>query len=321
MSDPNFPKTFESESVMNLHRYLLLGAAAVGMAACGSDSTSPKLITPPPAGLVRFINAVPDTGFQDFRFTDVVDGVPNVEFVNLPFRGGTNVAFQRTIVGTHHIRVFMGSQNTLRIKNPANTNLADSIDITNAPSVVSTVMADTTFTFAADVAQTFVLYGSARTSGQKFLITTDARPSLTAASGTIGFRSTNLTAGAVDIYLIPGATATPTASGTPAITNLAPLATSAYITPAVAGAASGYTVVATTAGTTTVVASQLIPAGAAFVAEVPGASGALDPVAGSRISGSIFTAYIFPPSVAGSKATNFATPGIGLAIDKNPPRP
>jgi uncharacterized protein DUF4397 len=295
---------------MNLHRYFLLSVAAVTMAACGSDSTSPKFITPPPAGLVRFINAVPDTGFQDFRFTDVVDGVPNVEFVNLPFRGGTNVAFQRAVAGTHHIRVFMGSSNTTA----ASPNGFD-------PAVVSTVMADTTFTFAPDVAQTFVFYGSARTGGQKFLITTDDRPALTATSGTIGFRATNLTAGAVDVYLIPGATATPTASGTPAITNLAPLATSAYITPAKAAAASGYTVVVTTAGTTTVVASQLMPAGSDFVPEVPGASGALDPVAGSRESGSIFTAYIFPPSVAGSKAANFPNPGVGLAIDKNPPRP
>ena len=111
MSDPNHKKTFESESVMNLHRYFLLSATALTLVACGSDSASPVLKTPAPAGLVRFINAVPDTGFQDFRFTDVVDGVPNVEFVNLPFRGGTNVAFQRTIVGTHHIRVFMGSSN------------------------------------------------------------------------------------------------------------------------------------------------------------------------------------------------------------------
>ena len=295
---------------MNLHRYFLLSVTAVTLAACGSDSTSPVFKTPPPAGLVRFINAVPDTGFQDFRFTDVVDGVPNVEFVNLPFRGGTNVAFQRAIVGTHHIRVFMGSSNTT----PTAPNGFD-------PAVVSTVMADTTFTFAQDVAQTFVFYGSARTGGQKFLITTDDRPSLSATAGTFGFRATNLTAGAVDIYLVPGATAATAASGTPVITNLAPLATSAYITPAVAGAASNYTVVATTAGTTTVVATQLMPVGAAFVPEVPGASGALDPVAGSRISGSIFSSYIFPPSVAGSKAANFPNPGIGLAIDKNPPRP
>jgi hypothetical protein len=316
---------FDSESVMNLHRYFMLGAAMVAVAACGSDSTSPVNKTPAPAGLVRFINAVPDTGFQDFRFTDVVDDVPNVEFVNLPFRGGTNVAFQRAVVGTHHIRVFMGSSNTMRvrIKNPANTNMADSIDvdITNVPSIVSTVMADTTVTLTQDVAQTFVFYGSARAGAQKFLITTDARPSLTATSGTLGFRSTNLTAGAVDVYLIPGATATPTASGTPVITGLAPLATSAYITPAVAAAGSGYTVVVTTAGTTTVVASALMPAGAAAVAAVPGGAGALAPLAGSLISGSVFSAYIFPPSVAGSKAAAFAAAGVGLTIDKNPPAP
>lgn len=296
---------------MNLHRFFLL-SAVVATVACGSDSTSPTFKTPPPAGLVRFINAVPDTGFQDFRFTDVVEGVPNLEFVNLAFRGGTNVAFQRTAVGTHHIRVFMGS---------SNTTAASPLGFD--PAVVSTVMADTTFTFDENVAHTFVFYGSARAKGQKFLITTDDRPALTAASGTIGFRSTNLTAGAVDIYLMPGATATPTPSGTPVITNLAPLATSSYITPPVAGATSGYTVVATATGTTTVVASQLMPAGAPFVPEVTGSAAALDPVAGSRISGSILTAFIFPPAVVGSKAATASntTPGIGVAIDKNPPRP
>jgi len=311
MIDPNHPKTFESESVMNLHRYFLLGAC-VAMVACGSDSTSTTFKTPPPAGLVRFINAVPDTGFQDFRFGDVVDGVPNVEFVNLPFRGGANVAFQRTIVGTHHIRVFMGSSNTT----PAAPNGFD-------PAVVSTVMADTTFTFDQDVAHTFVFYGPSRTKAQKFLITTDDRPTIGAAAGTMGFRAMNLTAGAVDIYLVPGATATTTVSGAPAIANLGPLATSTYITPAIAGATSGYTVVATDAGTTNVVASTLMPAGAAFVPEVPGSSGALDPIAGSKISGSVFTAYVFPGAVAGSKAATSSntTPGVSLSIDRNPPRP
>ena len=294
---------------MNLHRYFVLSAAMAGLAACGSDSTSPVFITPGTAGLVRFINAVPDTGFQDFRFVDVVAGVPNVEFVNLPFRGGTNVAFQRVAVGTHHIRVFMGSSNTT----PSSPNGFD-------PAVVSTVMADTTFSFAQDVAQTFVFYGAARSGAQKFLITTDARPSLTATSGTLGFRATNLTGGAVDIYLVPGATLTNVASGTPVITGLAPLATSAYSTPAVAATGSGYSVVATQAGTTTTVAATLMPAGSPFVAETP-TTGALDPLAGSLISGSIYTAYIFPPSVTGSKAAAFAAAGVNLAIDKNPPRP
>lgn len=293
---------------MILHRYFLLGATIGALAACGSDSTSPKFITPPAAGLVRFVNAVPDTGFQDFRFTDVVEGVPNVEFVNLPFRGGVNVAFQRAVVGTHHIRVFMGSSNTT----PAAPNGFD-------PLVVSTVMADTTFTFQQDVAQTFVFYGSARAGAQKFLITTDARPSLTFASGNLGFRTTNLTAGPVDVYLVPGAALAAAPSGTPVITNLASLGTSGYVTQAIAGAASGYSVVVTTAGTATVVANVLMPVGAALVPAVPGVSGQLDPVAGSRISGSVFSSYIFPPSVAGSKAAAFAAPGIGLQIDKNPP--
>ena len=293
---------------MILHRYFLLGATIGALAACGSDSTSPKFITPPTSGLVRFINAVPDTGFQDFRFTDVVEGVPNVEFVNLPFRGGVNVAFQRAVVGTHHIRVFMGSSNTT----PAAPNGFD-------PVVVSTVMADTTFSFQQDVAQTFVFYGSARAGAQKFLITTDARPSLTATSGSLGFRTTNLTAGAVDVYLVPGATLATAPSGTAVIANLASLGTSAYVTQAIAGAASGYSVVVTTAGTATVVANVLMPVGAALVPAVPGVSGQLDPVAGSRISGSVFSSYIFPPSVAGSKAAAFANPGVGLTIDKNPP--
>jgi len=305
-----YSNTFDSESVMNLHRYFLLSATIGALAACGSDSSGPVFKTPAAAGLVRFINAVPDTGFQDFRFTDVVDDVPNVEFVNLPFRGGTNVAFQRAVVGTHHIRVFMGSSNTT-------VGAPNGFD----PVVVSTVMADTSFTFTQDVAQTFVFYGPARSGAQKFLITTDARPALTAASATFGFRTTNVTAGPVDVYLVPGATAATAASGTPVITGLASLATSAYLTPAVAAATSGYTVVVTDAGTTTVVATILIPPGADFVAAVPGGAGALDPLAGSRESGSIFTAYVFPPSVAGSKAPVFANRGVSLTIDKNPPRP
>jgi hypothetical protein len=154
------------------------------------------------------------------------------------------------------------------------------------------------------------------------LITTDVRPSLTATSGTLGFRATNVTAGPVDVYLVPDTLAT-TASGTPVITNLASLATSAYVTPPVATASTGngYTAIVTDAGAASVVARLRLPPGAAFVAAVPGTSAALDPIAGSRISGSVFTAYIFPPSVAGSKAAAFATPGIGLTIDRNPPTP
>jgi hypothetical protein len=287
---------------MKLHRVLVLSSTIGLLTACGKDSTAPVNKTPGPAGLLRIVNAVPDTGSMDFRFTDVVEGVPNVEFVNLVFRGGPNVSYRRTIPGNHHIRVFMNGGS-------------------NDPAVVSTVMGDLDFAVQDGVAQTIIFYGPARSAGQKFLTTTDARPSLTASSGTIGLRAVNLTAGNVDVYLVPGSTLATAASGTPVITSLAPLTASTYATPPVAASNSGYSVVVTTAGTTTVIASALMAAGTPYQPEVPGVSGALDPVAGSQISGSVFSAFVFPPSVAGSRAAPFATPGVSLGIDKNPPRP
>ncbi|HEY3133746.1 MAG TPA: DUF4397 domain-containing protein [Gemmatimonadaceae bacterium] len=287
---------------MNLPRLFVLSAAIGVLLGCGKDTTAPVNKQPGPAGLLRIVNAVPDTGSMDFRFTDVVDGVPNVEFVGLAFRAGTTVAYQRTVPGNHHIRVFMNGGST-------------------DPAVVSTVMGDLDFPVNDGVAQTLIFYGPSRSQGQKFLTTTDGRPTISATAGSIAIRAVNLTADAVDIYMVPGSTQATAASGAPVITNVAPLSASSYITGNVAGATSGYTVVATTAGTTTVVATVLMPAGTPFQPEVPGVSGPLDPVAGSKISGSVFSAFVFPPSVSGSRAPSFPNPGVSLSIDRNPPRP
>jgi hypothetical protein len=274
---------------MSFSRLLLLGAAAASIAACGSSSDT-TLVTPDPAALVRFVNAVPDTGFMDFRFTDAVEGVPSTPFVNLPFRGGFDRAYQRVNVGPHHIRVFMGSANTIRIKNPATPLLPlDSVDITNVPSIVSTVMGDTTFTFALGVHYTFVFYGSARAGAQKFVILTDN------SSTTI----------------------LPAVGGTPGYPNVAPLTATSYINIPLAVAGSNYAVSAADVGTTTPARSTLMPVGTAAVAEVPGVSAALSPTAGSRVGG-VFTAYIFPASTAGSKAASFPNPGVVLQADKQP---
>jgi hypothetical protein len=290
---------------MKLSRLLLLGAAVASIVACGSSSDT-TIVTPDPAGLVRFINAVPDTGFMDFRFVDAVEGVPSTPFVNLAFRAGFDRAYQRVNVGTHHIRVFMGSANV----GPSGS--------TNDPAVVSTVMADTTFTFAQGVHYTFVFYGSARGGAQKFLIVTDniAAP----PSGNFSLRAANLNATAQDVYVNSSTTPLTVVGGTPGYANVAPLTTTSYSNIAVATAPSNYAVTAADAGTVTPVRSTLMPVGSAAVPDTSGVSPALAAIAGSRIGG-VFTAYIFPASTPGSKAPQtsaFTAPAVVLQADKQP---
>jgi hypothetical protein len=299
---------------MSFSRLLLLGAAAASILGCGSSSDT-TFVSPDAAGLVRFVNAVPDTGFMDFRFTDAVEGVPSTPFVNLPFRGGFDRAYQRVNVGTHHVRVFMGSANTIRIKNPATPTLPlDSIDISNVPSIVSTVMGDTTFTFAEGVHYTFVFYGSARAGTQKFLILTDNIAAAPAQN--FSLRAANITSTAQDVYVNSSTTTLASVSGTPGFT-VAPLTATGYTNVPVAVAGANYAITAADAGTATPARSILMPVGNAAVAEVPGSTPALAAIAGSRIGG-VFTAYIFPASTAGSKAASFANPGVVLQTDKQP---
>lgn len=288
---------------MNLHRFVILSAAVGALAACSSDNTAPKLVTPGPAAFIHIINAVPDTGSLDFRFVDTIDGVPNVEFVNLPFRGGTNVGYQRVAAGSHEIRVFMSSSNL------------NAAGLTNDPAIVSTVMGDTTFTFVDGTHYTFIFNGSARAKAQKFLILNDG---FTIPTG-ISVRAVNMNTSAADFYLAAGTAAATTVTGTPTFAALAPATASAYTPFAVASATSGYTLTATNAGATTPVWSAVMNAGSAAVAEVTGVSGALSALPGSRIAGSIFTGVLFPASTAGSKAPQtaaFTAPGVILVPDR-----
>jgi hypothetical protein len=291
---------------MILHRFLLLGAALAAVTACGSDSTSPKVVTPGPAGFIRIVNAVPDTGAQDFRFTDVVEGVPNVEFANLAFRQGTDRAYQRVSPGTHHIRVFMSGSNL------------NAAGVANDPAIVSTVLGDTTFTFAEGVHYTFVWQGSARAGAQKFVITTDNLP--TPAAGQFGINAFNSTASAADFYVAPGTTRPAVGSvvvGTPTFAGVAPNTATGWT-----GIAVGdYTIAVTAAGSPTVIASAVCPAGTPAVAEVPGVSGAIQASAGCTIANSVLTSMLLSPSVAGSKAPQtaaFGAPALTTIVDKQP---
>ena len=292
---------------MNLHRFLFLGAALAVVTACGSDSTAPKNITPGPAGFIRIINAVPDTGAQDFRFTDAVDGVPNVEFVSLAFREGTDRGYQRVSPGSHHIRVFMSGTNK-------NAN-----GVLNDPAIVSTVMGDIDFTFAEGVHYTFLWQGASRAGLQKFVITTDNFT--TPASGQFTLNVMNATASAADFYVASGTAALTVGStvpGTATFSGVGPNSASSWTGFAVAPAGGNYTITATAAGSTTVIASIVCPAGTPATVEVPGESAALQATAGCTIANSVLSSMLFAPSVAGSKAPSFTTNDVVAIVAKQP---
>jgi hypothetical protein len=301
---PVHKKLFESEPLMILHRFLLLGAALAAVTACGSDSTSPTIITPGPAGFIRIVNAVPDTGAQDFRFVDVVEGVPNVEFANLAFRQGTDRGYQRVSVGTHHIRVFMSGSNL------------NAAGLPNDPAIVSTVLGDTTFTFAEGVHYTFLWQGASRAGAQKFVITTDNFAAPAASQFTIN--AMNSSSSAADFYIASGTTKPAVGSavvGTPTFAGVAANTATSWT-----GFAVGdYTIAVTAAGSPTVIASAVCPAGSAAVPEVPGVSGAIQASAGCPIANSVLTSMLFDPVVVPSKAPQtLTTPGLAAIVDKQP---
>jgi uncharacterized protein DUF4397 len=243
---------------MRLSRLVALFVAVVAIAGCGSDKvTDPSF--PPLAG-VRFINAVNDTSALDIRAIDQVQFSPVAN--GLAYRGATE--YQPTEAKDRHFRVFVTSQSVPIASNP--------ID-------------DETISFAADGRYTLLLTGSARTPGSvKFVVITDAPP--TPPAGQIAVRTSNLSAGAIDNYIVDSVT-TPIA-GAPTIANVAPGAQSAYIVRATGKQASRVT----PAGSATVSASQQGP-------PAPILAGAI-PAAGVTSAGSAFTIMYFPAGVSGS---------------------
>ena len=280
---------------MRFQRLIFAVVLACGVSACAKDVkgvTHPN----PPLAFVRYVNAVPDTFNMDFRAVDQVSY--SMPFVNTAFRGLGDGNYQGYQAGSRHIRIFLDPNP------PSGVTTVD-------PAVVSTVMVDTTLTLTAGTYYTLLHIGSARTGAavkEKLWVITDALP--TQNSGTVQFRIVNAASvqGAVDVY----ASATGTTTGTPTASALAFQSATTYVsqgvgpiilkmtapgTQNIVGAAAGYTVQAGTAGTTLA-----------------------DPIYGSGIGGSIFTAFIFDASSAGTVGASFATPGIVFFPDMQPAR-
>jgi hypothetical protein len=267
---------------MRFLRLLPLAAVVFAAGACDEDGTVTN-VTRPPLAFIRYVNAVPDTGALDFKFIDAVEYSPN--YANFSFR--TIGVYQGAVVGTRPVRVFANSSN---------------IAVTSVPLI------DTTITLVANTYYTILHAGNSRAAdgaatADRLIIIDDTRPAQDAG---IHVSTVNTSTAAVDVSLAAAV------ADAWAVTN----ANVAYgtRTPYVARPLTGTAVRVAPTTVTTPTATALAFTGAAGTV-------AQDPVGGSNIAGTQFSAFFFPASVAGSPApAGFTTPGITFFVDRQPPR-
>lgn len=281
-------------------------ACAAGLAACAGDASKVFTAEPGQVAYVRFVNAIPDSGAQDWRFVDQVEGSPTIQ--GLSFRGVfPGASYQSAAAGNRHLKVFQSSLDPT-FGDPTKAS----------PAIVSTVFVDSTFALTAGTHYTIVAVGSLRSKTAKFLILTDnyADP-----GSNVAVRVVNVGAApSLDVYgSATGGTAALPAS--PLAAGVALYAASPWVTmPPGALVLRG-----NAAGSKTLPAMVDVTAPAGIAADK---NLNLTAVGGSTIAGSAFTAFIFPSAVTGSLAaqviagtcpTRCATPGIVYAVDKYPP--
>ena len=281
-------------------------ACATALVACSGDASKVFLPDVGNPAFVRFVNAIPDSGGQDWRFVDQVEGSP--VSLNLTFRGVfPGASYQAAASGTRHLRVFQSS---------LDQTFAD--PKLSSPEIVSTVFVDSTFTLTAGTHYTIVAVGNLRSKTAKLLILTD---NYTDPGSNISLRVVNLNASpSLDVY----ASATGGTSALPASPLVASLAVYAA-SPWKTSAPGPLSLRANAAGSTTLPAMVDVTAPAGIAAD---RNLDLTAVGGSTIAGSAFTAFVFPAAVTGSLAANVvaatcptrcATPGMVFAVDKYPP--
>ena len=281
-------------------------ACATALVACSGDASKVFLPDVGNPAFVRFVNAIPDSGGQDWRFVDQVEGSP--VSLNLTFRGVfPGASYQAAASGTRHLRVFQSS---------LDQTFAD--PKLSSPEIVSTVFVDSTFTLTAGTHYTIVAVGNLRSKTAKLLILTD---NYTDPGSNISLRVVNLNASpSLDVY----ASATGGTSALPASPLVASLAVYAA-SPWKTSAPGPLSLRANAAGSTTLPAMVDVTAPAGIAAD---RNLDLTAVGGSTIAGSAVTAFVFPAAVTGSLAANVvaatcptrcATPGMVFAVDKYPP--
>jgi hypothetical protein len=275
---------------MRVLRFSATCALAFGLGACSKEGAFEVPL--PPLAAIHWVNAVPDTGEQDIR---VVDIVTNAGLYDANFRGST-MFYQPIEAGSRTVRIFNSSTD---------------------PAVAQTVIGETTLALTANTNYTFIHTGFARGGppARQGLLVQDTPP--TPAAGQVAVRVIHAGAGmaAVDVHLVRAAVNPATADSlpdTPTIAGLTYGNASTYVSLAADGAGQALRAAFTTAGTKTVLATVNAPVGTA-------GSTTVNPIAGATQAGSVMSAVLFAPSVAGSAATTFGTPGAAYLVDRRPP--
>lgn len=270
----------------------------LGLAACDDDGVSVQ--TPEPAALVRFVNAVVDTGTVDLRFVDNVENLPTLQGVG--FRSYSGM-YQRVIPGSRHARVFPNSPNV---------------------ELTSTILIDDpSLDLSVDTRYTLVYAGSAQAGSDQLAVIQDDATPPTPPAGSIAFQALNVAPdlGAVDVYVVPVASAT---AGTPSDwqTNNAAVLTgvsyldkaAAYVNVPVRPSGGFYRFVVTAAGSTT----GLFAATPNLPGTQPPAGATYGPQPGVQIEGSVLTAVIAPGAMPGTRSATSSnqTRTVFLMVDK-----
>ena len=280
---------------------LCLAAGAVG--ACTPEALV-KSEDIPTAG-VRFINAVPDTGGAyglDFRFVDIVENSSayRVGFRNGPtttggVTGATLVQYKNAQAGSRHFKIFL--DDTLQ-------------------KVASIALKDSTVNLEAGHNYTFLLWGNARSSGSDKMRLTVIDENVPDPGSQVALRVINTQSTPIDVRQYA---ATGTLPASPTWANVGPYTVSNFVL--VAPSQIRYNVQPAGGGTALFSdALALIgqPVGTATAGCVVGVD--CEALPGTTVSGSAVTLIVFPASVAGSKATNFTTPGGAFIWDRRPAR-
>ena len=266
---------------------------------CAKDATFEEPL--PEYAAIHWVNAVPDTGQQDMRIVDITE---NAGLFDANYRG-SNMFYQPIRPGTRTFRIFNSSTN---------------------PVIAQQVLLEGTLDLTADQGYTLIHSGFARsgsTPAHAALLLLDNPP--VPAAGQVAVRAVHAGAGLgnVDVFIVRkpvNATTVDSLPDSPAATNIAFSGTSAYIAVAVddtaAALGQAMRVVFTATGTKTVLASITAPAGQFGNATT-------EPIAGSRIAGSVLTAVLVPRPVAGSAAPANAADSLVSTVylvDRRPPR-